>query len=636
MSAIAGICYRDGRDVDRTHLESMVDVLAHRGQDACGVWTDGPVGLGSRALWTTCDSMREELPLTDGTRDLAITADARIDNSEQLLDALGLSGKKTADVALILAAYAKWGQQCPQHLLGDFAFAIWDRRSETLFCARDHFGVKPFYYHLSAKVFAFASEIKGLFALPEVPRRLDEVRVGYHLASTFDDRDRTFYEDVRRLSPAHSLTVGPGRAGTRSYWSLSPSRELQLSCDRDYAEGFRERFTEAVRCRLPSSHPVGSLLSGGLDSSAITCVAQDLLAQEGDRRLTTFSAVFDEVTQCDERPFINAVLARNGLEPHYVHGDQMSPLVDLDRVLWHQDEPLYSFNLFLNWGLYAAANRQGVRVLLDGFDGDTTVSHGAGYLSELAAAGRWLALVREVWGFARSVDASPWKLTWDHVSRYGFSRLAPVRWPLRPIRKVRAWRRRRRASSGGGQPASIFNDQFARRIGLVERIGGLTEAAPRTEREYHYQALTWGVMPYTLEVLDRASAAFAIEPRYPFWDRRLVEFCLALPPEQKIRRGWTRRVMRQGLRGILPEEVRRRRGKSNLGPNFEHTLLAFERDRLEAVAAGGCKAIEEYVDMAALRSAYGRLLTRPTGDDVTAVWKATTLALWLSYSGARA
>jgi asparagine synthase (glutamine-hydrolysing) len=221
--------------------------------------------------------------------------------------------------------------------------------------ALDHFGVKPFYYYfLSGQCFVFASEIKPLLSHPEVPRKLNEVRVGEYLASMFDDKRITFYAGILWLPPAHCLII-----------------------DRDnaYAEVFKEILVKALGCRLRSAYPVGNMLSGGMDSSSVTCVARQLLGQDGGRRLLTFSAIFDEVIQCDERPFINTVLAQNGLERHYVHGDRLSPLDDLDRVLWHQDEAVYAPNLFLTWNLCRAAKEQGVRIILDGFDGDTTVSH---------------------------------------------------------------------------------------------------------------------------------------------------------------------------------------------------------------------------------------------------------------------
>lgn len=644
MSAIAGIYYLDERTVERADLTRMVDILAHRGPDGSNIWSEGVIGLGHRMLWTTPESLLEKLPLVNQSSDLAITADARIDNRDELIAALNLTdcpAEKITDSELILAAYEKWGESCPEQLLGDFVFAIWDERKQVLFCARDHFGVKPFYYYSSDRAFVFATEIKAILCLPEVPRRLNEVKVGDYLTSNFDDTAITFYQEILRLPPAHSMTVSTQGTLIKSYWSLDPTRELRLGSDEEYADEFRKIFTEAVRCRLRSAFPVGSLLSGGLDSSSVTCVARKLLAQNGTQPLPTFSAIFDEVTQCDERPFINAVLAQGSIEPHYVHGDQLSPLDDLDRVLWHQDEVLFAFNQFLNWNLYKTANNQGVRVLLDGFDGDTTVSHGVGYLRELARAGQWFTLYTEVRGYAKNFNCSSWDLLWGYIQYYGLEPLINRSKPLKQVRRIGQALLRRtlhRRNCSSNRPSSIanLNPNFVQSIGLVERKKTLRKARSstlQTERADHYQTLTWGVMPYTLELLDRAAGAFSIEPRYPFWDKRLVEFCLSLPPEQKMHRGWTRMVMRRAMASILPVEVQWRGGKSNLGPNFNHALLAFEGERLKEAILKNPKAIEEYIDITALRDAHHRFISREAtkDDDVLSIWKAVSLAVWLRH-----
>ena len=639
MSAIVGLYNIDGKPVDRGDVNRMLDSLAHRGSDGAGVWSEGAIGVGHRMLWTTPESLHEKQPLSDQSGDLIITADARIDNRQELIAALGLNGASCSipDSQLILAAYEKWGEICPDKLLGDFAFVIWDGRKQVLFCARDHFGVKPFYYwFLSGRFFVFASEIKALLTHPAVPRRLNEVRVGEYLASMFDDKTITFYAGILRLPPAHSLTLS--RAGTQlqQYWSLDPSREVQLHSDDAYADAFRELFIEAVRCRLRTAFPVGSMLSGGMDSSSITCVARQLLARDGGRRLLTFSAIFDEVTQCDERPFINAVLAQNSLEPHYVHGDRLSPLADLDDVLWHQDEAFYTPNLFLTWNLYEAAKEQGVRILLDGYDGDTTVSHGEGYLNELASTGQWFTLAAEIRAYARTFDLSSRKLLWNYAWSYGLDPMISRSRALKLM--LRSWRilRRRREAANRRAWSANLNPVFFQSIELAERRKALQQAGPnppRTERENHYRKLIWGVMPFTLEVLERAAAAFGIEPRFPFWDKRLVEFCLALPPQQKVHGGWTRIVLRRALADILPVEVQWRASKSNLGPNFEHGLLAYERQRLEEVILKDSGTIEKYANIDSLREAYRRFASGGRGEDALTIWKAVSLSLWLQRTG---
>ncbi len=198
-----------------------------------------------------------------------------------------------SDAELVLRAYECWGEDCPNRLLGDFAFAIWDARNQRLFCARDYVGVKPFYYHRSASFFAFGSEIRAVLALDAVPRRLNESRLADFLVEELDreDEESTFYQDVQRLPAGHSLTVSPGRFAVRDYWNLKAPPVLKLGSLREYGEAFREIFVDAVRCRLRSTHPVGSTLSGGIDSSSVVCTIRELLAAELKEPLHTISLV---------------------------------------------------------------------------------------------------------------------------------------------------------------------------------------------------------------------------------------------------------------------------------------------------------------------------------------------------------
>ncbi len=669
MSGIAGIYYLDGRTVNREELGRMVDILAHRGPDNSDIWSEESVGLGHRMLWTTPESLLEKLPLVDQTGDLVITADARIDNREELIAALELTDRpveKITDSQLILFAYEKWGESCVGHLLGDFAFAIWDQRQQILFCARDHFGVKPFYYYYKAgQTFIFASEIKALVCLPEVPKRLNEVRIADYLALMMEDKSITSYQGILRLPPAQTLTVSYGRGiRLRSYWSLNPSYELRLNSNQEYADAFKEIFTEAVRCRVRSAFPVGSHLSGGLDSSSVTCIARELLPQKAGSGLHTFSNVFDDVPECDERPFINAILAQGGLIPHYVHADQFGPLSDWKHFFQYEDEALIGPSAFLPWGLNRATQQQGVRICLDGFDGDTTVSHGAVYFTELARKGQWVTFATEANATSKHFDTSPLGI----LSHYGLMYLEELarqwRWvafaraaneinqhfkvsrqtlflhhglkALAPQSVRQVWRSLRGGNNVNSVP-SLINPSFAHQIGLNDRIQtfDLPQSPPSTVREDQWRTLTSGLFALTLELVDRSAAAFSIESRHPFMDKRLIEFCLALPPEQKLDQGWSRIVMRRAMDGVLPKEVQWRGGKTDMTPNFLHGLLSLNRELLDQVVLGDSGSIKAYVDLNALHSSHNRLVSggKVKDEDIMAVWRAVTLALWLRYTG---
>jgi asparagine synthase (glutamine-hydrolysing) len=625
-------------------------------------------------LHTTPESLNEVLPLVNQAADLAITADARIDNQEELMARLGLTNRLSgaiADSQLILSAYEKWGEACTERLLGDFSFAIWDGRQHQVFCARDPMGVKPFYYYHAASTFIFASEIKAILCLQDVPRTLNEVKVADFLVPIFKDQRSSYYKDILRLPPAHSMTIGHAGVQLRSYWRLDPSRELRLGADEEYVEAFRELFTEAVRCRLRSAFPVGSTLSGGLDSSSIACTAGKLLAAHGQPRLHTFSAIFpsmaEEDPRIDERPYIETVLALGNFAPHYVHADRCKPLAD---VTWHKDEAWPAPSLYMGRAIFRTAHEHGVRVLLSGFDGDVVVSYGYEHLDELARAGKWADFAREAhalaqrrsqtnatrylrhfgmpyltelvrkwhwWAFAKQVGEIATHFALSRQRLFldaGLKPLAP-----QPLRRV--WHR----LHGRVQPQApvwglnnAINPVFAQRMGLAQRLQAFeAQECPLTSplREQHMLALTDGDLEYVVNVFDQTAATFALEPRYPFFDRRLLEFCLALPFKHKLWQGWTRAIFRRAMENILPPAVQWRLSKGNLSVNVRLRLLE-ERETLEEVILHDPRVIEPYIDIPALRAAYRRYLSQPAAaseEDLFTIFLSVNLALWLRQSG---
>lgn len=628
MSGIVGIYYRDERVVNRQDLTPMVEAIAHRGADGVGVWCENSIGLGHRLLWTTKESLLEKLPT--GEEPFVITVDGRLDNRSQLICALGLNDRpadKITDSQLILSAYRKWGDRCPERLLGDFAFAIWDRREQILFCARDPFGVVPFYYHISDRLFTFASEIKALLRLPEVPHQLNEARIAAYLTAILPDGESTFYNGILRLPAGHCLTLSRSQLQVRTYWSLDPEREIRLKSNPEYAEAFREIFTEAVDCRLRSAFPIGSHLSGGLDSSSITCTARKLLIEEGqNRQLHTFSARFKDGDPWDERFFQDTAIAGGNLQPHYIQVEDLSPLTDLERVLWHQDEVFLPANMYFDWGMYDVAQQLGVRVVLDGFDGDSTVSHGYEYLRELAREGRWgrLAIETRAYGKRRN---TPWKkVLWNWMWRYGVK--PTLRQPLTPLKRFV----KRSTSASLPEPSWTIplNPNFVDRYDLVSQFHSRNANPPHTERERHYRLLTNDILQHCLECVNKTASAFGIEPRFPFCDRRLLEFCLALPADQKLHLGWGRIVMRRAMEGILPPEIQWRVGKANFAPSLARGLQTYEKDRLEQTVLSHSEMIADYVDISALKQIYDRFVSgNPTEKDINTLHRTSVLITWL-------
>ena len=510
-------------------------------------------------------------------------ADARIDNGIDILD-----------------AWERWGEDCASHLEGDFAFAIHDPRTRTLFGARDPFGVKPFFYvYLPEKLFAFASEPHALLALDEVPRDVDEDRIAAYLDLRFDDAERTFHRAVRRLPGGHTLTLKGGRIAVRRWWSPRDVKPLRLrGGDAAYAEGYREHFVRAVRERMRVDDPahLGAMLSGGLDSSAIACVARDELRAKGGPPLPVISWIFSDAKEADEREYQQAVIAAGGMRPLTIDSatNDASPWTDLELLL--PDGPPYAPNFYLNIEAAKLARAQGIRVLLDGLGGDITVSRGPLRFVELFTRGRFVTLARELRALAkrRGTSESLPRLFAAHVA----APLAPA-----PLLHILSRLRRRQYA----EPRRFFS-----------------------VRAEHIDQLESPFLAEGLELFDRMLAPFGIEGRYPFFDRRLAEYCVSLPADQKLADGYSRMVARRAMEGIVPDAVRWRAGKGAPGLHIIAALRA-QRGELDAFLARDADIIRRWIDVDALRKTHGELASGARVDLKAAVrlWSAAVLARWL-------
>lgn len=641
----------------------MIHSLAHRGPDGCEMWHAGPVGLGHCALHTTPEAVETKQPIADHSGRFVLTADARIDNRTELISALDWADRPVAsigDAELILGAYKKWGQECPKYLLGTFAFALWDGCEQHLFSARDRVGVRPFYYHRGASgTFAFGTEIKALLSLDVVPNEINEVRVAEFLAKTSTDTEITFYRDILRLPPAHTLCIR--RKGTmqlRRYWTLDPERETRLPSDKAYEERFLELFTEAVRCRLRTNSPAGVMVSGGLDSSSVACVARDLLAEEEGLPLNTFSGVFPDLPPeerkiADESEYLDALEAQGGFNMHRVALDKVSPLQDIESVIWHLDRPPFICNVYLRDILFKRARNEGIRVFLDGTEGDVTVSYGVAYLGELLLERKWEKLETELAALASRHGStvarvfndrlapllnirgqqSLWGLVTQDLRRTsqlsGQSRVRLL-WQLglrprlgEPFLHAIDWLRGRDRADEPMYP--IISRDLLERTQLSERLADQRptfKPQSYSARHKHWSSLHHdaGSIAVILEEVNHLAAMRGGEHRHPFYDTRLMEYCLSLPPDQKLKQGWTRSILRRAMHDVLPTKIQRRTSKADLSPNFTRNLI--QDLPVDKLLAHSMDILKPYVDVSVLQNMDSRK-NAPT------YWGAVALSIWL-------
>lgn len=629
MSGVAGILLRqEGKPAAAADIQRMLARMQHRAPDGSSWWMDSGIVLGHAWLNTTDEAGPGPLTMAGGK--LAITADCRLDNRDELLARLGIRDSSVADAVLLMRAYLRWGEACPEHLQGDFAFAIWDGERQQLFCVRDHFGVKPFYYHSSDQRFVFASEIGPILDVGGVDMRISEHQISGFLAGLPDDPQSTAYADIFRLPARHSLTVTGNQVVLRRYWQIEPSRRPMHA---DAAEEFRHLFSQSVRNRMRGTPAVGAMLSGGLDSSSIACVAGLQNAAQRKPRLATFSLVFEKGSPMDERPFIEAVLGQQKVDGTLISVGNYAPFAEFERILEEQEETFLAPGLSLTRDIYRTAGAKGMKVLLDGHGGDEVVSQGHGHLHELADAGKWMELWRELRSASNTYGDGMLGLYYQFLTLYGPAwRIAKIRrFANRALSKLRRHPAGRPATSWRG----LINPDLARRTDLVERFrraGYMPPAVSASETLTHRWLLSNGMVPHAFEVLDKAAANFGVEPRYPFWDKPLVEFCLALPGAEKLNQGFGRSVLRRAMEGILPPAVQWRRDKIDFTSNLVKGMLGNHRDLLDRVLVKDADRIAPYVNLAAVTAAYGRISSQPeaaTLPDVQYVWRSISLSLWL-------
>ena len=414
MSAIAGLLRFDGQPAGFADGSGMMKAMEQYDADDVQTWTDGPVFLGCRSKWITPESVNERLPYYDPTYRLAIAADAIIDNRRELFDLLQVRPALRSgmtDSELILLAYRKWGREAPEHLVGDFAFVIWDEQERILFGARDLFGNRCLYYHRDARRFAFGTTIAPLFALPDVVKELYEPWLAEFMAipEMYESTDvaSTPYRHIHQVPPAHTVTVSDGRVSLSAYGSLEPKEMLRLKSDREYEEAFRDVFDEAVRSRLRTHRQVAATLSGGLDSGAVASFAARALREEG-KSLHTYSYIptsdFADWTpssaMADETRFIQATVRHAGnISERYMDFEGVSPMSQVDDWLDILETPYKFFeNSFWLKGMHEQAGQQGAGVLLTGARGNFTVSWGPAvyYYAELLRKLKWQQFIREL------------------------------------------------------------------------------------------------------------------------------------------------------------------------------------------------------------------------------------------------
>jgi len=631
MCGIAGIVAPKG--FSPSTLAAMTQLIHYRGPDGYGFAFINPgdprggeiihnqerppkhsapvIGLGNRRLAILDTSSAGDQPMSIDDRLFTITFNGEIYNYREIREELEQAGHRFhsgTDTEVILRAYQHWGPACLQRFNGMWAFAIWDNARQKLFCARDRFGVKPFYYALYNGVFYFGSEIKQILQASQMPRHANaQVVFAFLEWGLADQSEDTFFDGIHQLLGGHSLTLDLSSPVTTNslapvitrYWELSVSPELHLHPE-EATEEFHRHFRNAVKIRLRSDVPVGVCLSGGLDSSAILCQAKELAP---DTQFQTFSACFAD-RAIDEREYMQAAIQATNSTTHPSYPTGHNFWDSIQSMLFHHDEPLGAARTFSQWDLMRSARQSGIPVILGGQGGDEALcgyqKYQYFYFWNLLKAGN-PRLLREFAMWLR-----------NGTTTHGVF-AAATRYLPSSLRKPFSTAER------------LCNPDFLR----TTTFSGTKPGATGTIAERQKSDLLYGSIPAFLRHEDRNSMAHSVETRHPFLDYRLVEFAVACSPQLKLHDGWSKWILRNAMKGILPDKIRLRKTKLGFDAPDESWISAGLQNGHRNIWDAPKLRMQRFLNPASLTAECKKFLSgSPSALPANSLFLAVSLELW--------
>jgi asparagine synthase (glutamine-hydrolysing) len=601
VSSIFGILHFDGGPVARRDLDRMGGALGHRGGDGGGVWTGGVVGLGQGLRLVTHEDRLERQPLYDQTSGLALVADLRLDNREALADALQIGAAALAalpDSALLLGAYKRWGADCAAHLLGDFAFAVWDGPARKLVLGRDHLGQRGLVFHRGERGLVFASEPRALWTHPDVPRGLTERGVARMLLHDMSPQPagEGLFEGIESLPGAAVAVIdGHGAIVQSRYWTPAPDPRHLGHDEPYYVAAYRSVLGEAVACRLRRNiAPSGLMLSGGFDSSAIAALSGPVMREKGER-LICASSVMPADYHGDIRHARKWVEACRRDMPHidvrYLTREGMNLLDEMEGWMIRNEGRAGPYAV-IREKLCGVIAQGGARVVMDGLGGDQGLNpRGGTALAGLLAAGRLRRFAREFRDHQRLTGHSFWRTL-----------KVDLLMVLLPDAIVRLWRGLRRGFSPAWGDEPVAED-FARRMLAADAVDkatlrGASRPPPLDVRRHMVDAFVRRMSRDSGDVMSHG-----LQRVQPFFDKRVVELALAVPADLHVKNGRNRYLACRALKDLFPPEFQTRSRKNDDQiPDFQRIVKSVERQLLaELERMEACEAMGRYFDFAKIR-----------------------------------
>ena len=603
MCGIAGII-GEGAEHQLDTLQRMSERIAHRGPDDSGIWTAANAALAHRRLSIIDLSHDGHQPMTTDCERYSIVFNGEIYNYREIksdLEAMGERFRGASDTEVLLVALRRWGPDALLRCNGMWAFALWDRRERTLFAARDRFGKKPFYYALHQGRFYFASEIKALLAIPGFATKPEASAVADFSAERISDHvETTFFSGVLQLLPAHVLTCRDGQISTSAYWSIP------IVDNGDYRaaekDEIRETLKSAVKLRLRADTPLGCLLSGGLDSSTVTCMTQELRSTPTARH--AFSTIYDKAyAEADGIPAVREIHSDIVFHPDRPGAEQFWQ--DLPAVLWHQEQPFGDASMIAHYNLMRLARRSSVPVLLSGQGADEVF---AGYPDYL-----WAYLGSRL----RLGESGEFLRFYRDAARHQAVRLRSVALNALPPLLVPLAKR-----LSGTTTLDWLAPEYRKTTAHIFHSSDRCPNADPLDQAL-LQSMEVRTLPGFLHYEDRNSMAHGVETRLPFLDYRLVELLFRQPPAAKIAGGMSKRLLRDAAKGAVPDSIRLNTTKTGYPAPLADWLRTRPFELTESIEAKECPLLDWRVwDKLTRRFLAGE------NELLTTAWRGYIVARW--------
>jgi len=614
MNIFFGVLYKQKYLPQEDILASVLNHLKLKYQSEREViWKDHHVGMGMVMMDKGSKLGSEQICFLEEDLGMSLLVDARIDYRDYLLRELGESlefSQNLSDSQLILKAYQEWGTECVKHLYGDFSFAIWDCVKKKLFCARDHFGIRPFYYSECSDCFVFSSEISSIPLLTGKPFSSDDQMISDCIMGFPSDKQSTLYKGVNKLLPAHYLVKSEGsKTKLHRYWSLKQTEELDYISEADAISGLKDKLIRAIEHRIPPGTKVGCELSGGLDSSGLTSIAADI-CHRSQEQLYVYTHSLSEEQKAhffpyrDEQEYSKLLIKSIAIRSHYViTGDQIGILPALYQLLINSSLPLYQSYPLVSDQVYEKALNHGVTVLLSGFGGDEGISYKAAqYLEEMLIHLKW----KDFRTFLQSEDIKSKNIS---IIKYFIKKYLPIFPAL-----FRAWK--------------VLNKPVIKRYRQLPLKNSLRRKY-KTKRRFnsdpifkHYKnicerqsvLLNHKHIQTRLEQTVSFARIFGIEYCYPFLDVKLLEYYFSLPSKYKYNKGLDRYAYRQVLSDVVPDKIRLRLDKSGATvPSVISRLSLNESDYMSIIDEAEQNNTFHYIDYKRLKKMYKEITCKTRG-----------------------